>query len=305
MRCLIVIVGPTAVGKSRLAIRLAQTFGGEIVSADSRQVYRYMDIGTAKPSPEERALVPHHLIDIVDPDQELGLALYQNMAYHAIEDILGRDRLPILVGGSGLYVRAVVEGWRIPNIPPNAELRQSLAIRAKAEGCTVLYNELMELDPVAARRIDPRNVRRVIRAIEVCRGAGEPFSQLQRREPPPFQILTIGLTADRERLYQRIDSRVDMMIRQGLVEEVEGLVEKGYTFDLPSMSGIGYRQIGWYLLGKLKLESAIQEIKFQTHRFARHQYAWFRLEDERIEWFDIGEKFEEPIQSLVRGFIGS
>ena len=301
MRCLVAIVGPTAVGKSRLAVHLARTFDGEIVSADSRKVYRYMDIGTAKPGPEERAIIPHHLIDVVDPDEELGLALYQEMAYRAIEGVHERGRLPALVGGSGIYVRAVIEGWRIPNVPPNPELRRRLETRAREEGPMVLYEELERSDPVAAERIDPRNTRRVIRALEVCQMSGS-FSELQGKESPPFEVLTIGLTADRDELRRRIDSRVDMMMEIGLLEEVRWLMDRGYNLELPSMSGVVYRQLGMYIQGKLNLEEAVQQIKLQTHRFARHQYAWFHLDDERINWIDIGDDFQGSAENLIRGF---
>jgi len=301
MSQLVAIVGPTAIGKSKLAIRLAQTFDGEIVSADSRQVYRYMDIGTAKPSPEERALVPHHLIDVVDPDEDFTLAIYQDMAHQAIEAIQKRGKLALLVGGSGLYVQAVVGGWRIPRVAPDPELRHNLEERAAREGYMALYEELKQVDPAAAKRIDPRNTRRLIRALEVCQISGMPFSQLQQSSPS-FRTLVVGLTTERADLYQRIDSRVDGMMERGLVQETEGLIKRGYSLDLPSMSGIGYKQIGRYLQGQLDLPQAVQQIKFETHRFARHQYAWFRPKDERIHWFDIRDKMEEPIQGLIKGF---
>ena len=302
MSRLIAIVGPTAVGKSRLAIHLAQSLDGEIVSADSRQVYRYMDIGTAKPSPEERASAPHHLIDVVNPDEHFSLALYQQMAYRAIKDIEQRGKLALLVGGSGLYVRAVTGGLRIPQIPPDAELRRSLEEKAAAGGYTAIYEELEGIDPDAAQRIDPRNVRRVIRAIEVFRTTGLPFSQLQRFSPF-FRTLVIGLTTERRELYRKIDSMVDHMMEQGLVQEVEGLLKRGYSLDLPSMSGLGYKQIGQYLRRELDLAEAVQRIKYKTHRFARHQYAWFRLEDEAIHWFDIRNDIEEPIGRLIQGLV--
>jgi len=301
MSHLIALVGPTAVGKSRLAIHLAQVFDGEIVSADSRQVFRTMDIGTAKPSPEERALVPHHLIDVVDPDEDFTVALYQEMAYRAIADIQRRGKLALLVGGSGLYVWAILGGFRIPQIPPQAELRRSLEEKAAREGYMALYEELKGIDPDAAQRIDPRNVRRVIRAIEVFRATGLPFSQLQRFSPI-FRTLVIGLTTERHDLYRRIDSRVDDMMERGLVQEVEGLLERGYSLDLPSMSGLGYKQIGQYLRGEIELAEAVQRVKYETHRFARHQYAWFRPKDDRIHWFNIRNDIGEPIQSLFRHY---
>ncbi|MDZ4230480.1 MAG: tRNA (adenosine(37)-N6)-dimethylallyltransferase MiaA [Dehalococcoidales bacterium] len=303
MDYLIAIVGPTATGKSHLAIRLAQDFNGEIVSADSRQIYHHMDIGTAKPDRREKSLIRHHLVDIIDLDEDFSLAQYQHLAYSAIEDIQRRGRLPLLVGGSGLYIRAVLEGWQIPHVPPDREFRSSLEEKAAAGGAGELYRELTEVDPVAAGKIDRRNVRRLIRALEVSRQADTPFSRLRDREPPPFKIMVIGLTADRSELYRRIDSRVDHMIEQGLVGEVKRLVEVGYDFSLPAMSGIGYRQIGLYLRGELSLADAIQQTKFETHRFVRHQYGWFRLKDDRIHWFDITKDNEAEIKGLVAGFV--
>jgi len=303
MNRLIAIVGPTGVGKSKLALRLAQDFGGEIVSADSRQVYRHMDIGTAKPSQEERTPVPHHLIDIVAPDEDFSLAQYQRLAYKAIEGIHHRHKLALLVGGSGLYVWSVLEGWGIPQVAPDTEFRYSLEEKAARVGKDELYQELARVAPVAARRIDPRNVRRTIRALEVYRGADVPLSQLQRKEEPPFNTMIIGLTADRVELYRRIDLRVDEMIKRGLVDEVKKLVNRGYDFNLPAMSGIGYKQIGMFLRGELTLAAAIQQIKFETHRFVRHQYSWFRLKDDRIKWFDIQSTVDSQIIAPLSKFI--
>jgi tRNA dimethylallyltransferase len=299
MKWIIAIVGPTAAGKSKLALSLAQTFDGEIVSADSRQIYRYMDIGTAKPSLEERARIPHHLIDIVNPDETFSLALYQPPAYKAIEDILQRGKLPLVVGGSGLYVWSVLEGWHIPQVPPDYNFRRQMEEKAAREGTDSLYRQLEKVDPVAARKIDPRNVRRVIRALEVCEATHTPFSQLQGKELPPFNTFILGLTTHRKELYRRIDYRVDNMIKQGLVEEVEALADRGYRFELPAMSSVGYKQIGQFLRGKVDLAAAIQQIKFETHRFARHQYAWFSLKDSRIRWFDMSEQRESDILPLV------
>ena len=300
MSSLVAIVGPTAIGKSSLALELGRTFGGEIINADSRQVYRYMDIGTAKPTLEERALVPHHLIDVVNPDQDFSLALYQSKVRKIIDDIQKRRKPALLVGGSGLYVWAILEGWRIPAVPPDHVMRQELEARAQSEGVKALYEELKQLDPDAAERIDPRNVRRLIRAIEVSR-QGKPFSRLQGKEPF-VNSLVIGLTTDRTDLYQRIDARVDSMMEKGLLTEVEGLITKGYGFDLPSMSGLGYKQIGMFLQGEIDLPTAIQQIKGNTHRFARHQYNWFRLQDERIHWFDIRKEIKQAVQDLIERF---
>ena len=300
MSSLVAIVGPTAIGKSSLALELGRTFGGEIINADSRQVYRYMDIGTAKPTLEERAVVPHHLIDVVNPDQDFNLALYQSKVRKIIDDIQRRRKPALLVGGSGLYVWAILEGWRIPAVPPDHVMRQELEARVQSEGVKALYEELKQLDPNAAERIDPRNVRRLIRAIEVSR-QGKPFSRLQGKEPF-VNSLVIGLTTDRTDLYQRIDARVDSMMEKGLLTEVEGLITKGYGFDLSSMSGLGYKQIGMFLQGEIDLPTAIQQIKGNTHRFARHQYNWFRLQDERIHWFDIRKEIKQAVQDLIERF---
>ena len=303
MKCLVAVIGPTAVGKSQLALCLAQNFNGEIVNADSRQVYRYMDIGTAKPSHAELSLIRHHLIDLINPDESFSLAIYQKLAFEAIEDIQQRHKPPLLVGGSGLYVWSVIEGWKIPPVAPNAELRHSLEMRAKEEGGYALYQELQKVDPVAATNIMPTNLRRIIRALEICQTTGQPVSQLWQKKPPPFPVLLIGLTMQRDSLYRRIDYRVNEMIKQGLVEEVKDLMAKGYSLDLPSMSGIGYKQIGMFLQEKLDLPTAIQQMKYETHRFARHQYAWFHLDDARIHWFDEYDDIQNEATSLVAAFL--
>jgi len=286
MNPLVAIVGPTASGKSELAIRLAQDFNGEIVGADSRQIYRHMDIGTAKPTPEEMSLVPHHLIDIADPDDDFSLAQYQQLAHEAITDVQRRGRLPLLVGGSGQYVWSVLEGWEIPRVPPDEGFRRSLEERAAAGDRDGLYQELAEADPESARKIGHNNLRRIIRALEIYRATGTPPSQLQRKTEPPFRALIIGLTLDRTELYHRIDSRVDRMIGNGLEDEVRRLLDMGYGLELPAMSSIGYRQMGVFIRGKLTLTAATERIKMETNRVARHQYAWFNLKDSRIKWFD-------------------
>lgn len=302
---LVAIVGPTAVGKSDLALHLALTLGGEIVSADSRQVYRYLDIGTAKPTPEERALVPHHLVDVVDPNEQYTLAQYQADAYRAIDGIIGRGHIPFLVGGTGLYVRAVVEGLRIPRVPPDARLRAELERRAVDEGPEALHRELQRVDPEAAAQIDWRNVRRVIRAIEVYRATGRPISELRQTQAPPYEVLMIGLTVERAELYRRIDQRVDRMIAAGLVEEVKRLLDMGYGFDTAAMSGLGYRQIGAFLRGEVDLPRAVEMIKNETHRFARQQYTWFRLDDPRIHWFEARPGVEHDAERFVEAWLNS
>src|SRR5712692_2940128 len=231
----IAIVGPTGIGKTALAVTLAQTFPGEIVSADSRQIYRYMDIGTAKPSPAERAAISHHLIDVVDPDQTLTLAEYQALAYAAIDDIHARGKIAYLVGGTGQYVTAVLEGWQAPEVPPNEALRAELEAYAAEHGAKALFDRLRALDPDSAARMDPRNLRRTIRALEVCIQTGQPFSVQRRKTPPPFSVLEIGLTMDRAALYSRLDTRIDQMMAAGLLDEVRALHQRGYSWRLPSM----------------------------------------------------------------------
>jgi tRNA dimethylallyltransferase len=270
------IVGPTAVGKTALAIELAQAWGGEIVSADSRQIYRLMDIGTAKPTPAERAAAPHHLIDICDPDEPFSLATYQDMAYAAIGDVIARGRTPLLVGGTGQYLAAVLEGWRIPRVAPQPALRAELEAAAAHDGAEALHARLAAVDPAAAAQIAPTNVRRVIRALEVFLVSGEPISAQQVREPPPYRLRTIRLVRPRAELYARADARVDAMLEAGLVEEVQGLLERGYSWELPALSSLGYIQFKPYLAGEASLATCVERLKFDTHNFIRRQGTWFR-----------------------------
>lgn len=305
MKCLIAVIGPTAVGKTNLALRLAQEFDGEIINADSRQVYRFMDIGTAKPSKTDRAQIPHHLIDIVNPDEPFSLALYKTLANEVIDDIHQRNKLPLLVGGSGLYIWSLIEGWLIPEVPPDVEFRRHWETIAREKGVSTVFNELKRIDPVAATKIMPSNLRRIIRALEIYQGTGRPPSELWHKQSPPFPTKIIGLTTDRQTLYTMIDLRVDEMMANGLVDEVKNLIASGYSLDFPSMSGIGYRQIGMFLQNEITLPDAIQQIKYETHKFARRQYAWFRLNDARIYWFDIYGTIQEPIDNLVKTIITS
>jgi tRNA dimethylallyltransferase len=283
---LIVIVGPTAVGKTATAVHVCREFRGEIVSADSRQIYRMLDIGTAKPTREEQAAVPHHLVDVIDPDQTLGVAEYQALAYAVIEDVLRRGGVPFLVGGSGQYVRAVIQGWNVPNVPPDDDLRADLQAEAERIGTEAFHARLAAVDPAAAARIDPRNVRRVMRAMEVYLKTGVPISRQQRAQPPPYRVLQIGLTMPRHQLYERLDARVERMMSDGLLAEVRELIAHGYGPDLPAMSGLGYRQLGQHLSGQISLDEAVHRIKKETRRFVRQQYTWFRLNDPDICWVD-------------------
>ena len=298
-KCLLAIVGPTAVGKSARALDLAAKLGGEIISADSRQVYRHMDIGTGKPSTDERAAVRHHLIDVVDPDEEYSLALFLQQATSAIDKVLARGNLPMLVGGSGQYVWALLEGWKLSQIPPYPELREHLEARAADEGHEALHRELARVDERAAGRTDPRNVRRVVRALEVVYARREMGLEQDDatsdpgKEPPPYTTYIVGLSMDRSGLYQRIDDRVDSMIEDGWTDEVRGLLDRGYGIELPSMSSLGYSQLARVVAGELSLESAVEEIKHRTHRFARNQFTWFRTDDERIHWSNSSEQWDE------------
>ncbi|MDQ7028933.1 MAG: tRNA (adenosine(37)-N6)-dimethylallyltransferase MiaA [Ardenticatenia bacterium] len=304
---LIVIVGPTGVGKTAVAVELAEALDGEIISADSRQLYRGMDIGTAKPTPEELARVRHHMVDVLDPHETMTVAEYQQMAYTAIGDLHRRGKVPFLVGGTGLYVRAVVEGFTIPRVPPDPALRARLARRAKREGVHVLHAELAAVDPEAANKIDPRNVRRVIRALEVYAKTGRPISELQRRRPPPYRILQIGLTRERAALYRRCDERIRRMIAAGLVQEVEHLVAQGYTPETcEAMTGLGYPETVAYLRGELpSLDELARAIGRSTRRFIRHQYGWFRLNDPRIIWFDLDHTDVTTIRELVATWLST
>jgi len=305
VRKLIAIVGPTATGKTALAVALARAIDGEIVGADSRQVYRRMDIGTAKPTPKERALMPHHLLDVVDPDEPFSLAQYLELATAALEDIWGRGRQPLLVGGSGQYVWALLEGWTVPRLPPQRELRRLLEERAAREGAEALHRELAWVDPQAAASIDARNARRVIRALEVYQATGRPISFWQEKAPPEWDALVLGLTCTRDELYRRIDARVDGMMEAGLMDEARGLVAMGYRRELPSMSGIGYREACQHLAGEMDLSAAVARIKTATHRLARQQATWFRRDDERIRWLDVslGGPFQEAL-GLVESKLG-
>lgn len=292
-RRLIAIVGATATGKTALGIDLARNLGGEIIGADSRQVYRHMDIGTAKPTADERAAAPHHLIDVADPDEPFSLGTWLDMARAALEDVWNRGKQPILVGGTGQYVWALLEGWRVPRVPPDQALRDELESRPADD----LLQELRRVDPEAEAFIDPRNVRRVVRALEVQAATGKPFSYWRTKEPPDFEPFILGLHFPRDELYRRIDVRVDAIFAAGFVDEVRRLLAMGYSRDLPSMSGIGYKEVAEHLAGERELASAIESTKTATHRLARHQHAWFKQTDDRIQWLAPGVSDQEARQA--------
>lgn len=282
---LLIIIGQTAVGKTALSLQIAQQFSGEIISADSRLFYRGMNIGTAKPTAAEQASVPHHMINICNPDETMTLGEYQDRANQIIKECHQRNKLPILVGGTGQYVRAIAEGWGIPRVKPQPKLRTEL----EKTGLPEMVRWLQALDPAGAAKLDLQNPRRVMRALEVTLVAGVPISRLQEKHPPNWQILTVGLHRERDTLYKRIDKRVDLMLEQGLEAEVRQLVAAGYKWHLPAMSGLGYRQFQPYFEGKSTLEDVAERIKFETHRFARQQNNWFRRSDQSISWFNAAD----------------
>jgi len=303
MKCLIAIVGPTGVGKSSLGLSIAQRFDGEIINSDSRQIYRHMDIGTAKPSVADFSAVPHHLFDIISPNQPYSLAHYQKSALAAIIGVQDHKKIPVLVGGSGQYVWSVIENWQIPEVAPDAEFRERMVSIANEQGSDFLYQQLRVVDPAAAQKMLPGNLRRVIRALEIYEKTGEKPSLLQTKKGHDYPLKIIGLTCDRERLYDHINLRTDRMIESGLVDEVKRLIKMGYTSVLPSMSSLGYRQITGHLTGSMSLKEAVQAIKYETHRFARNQYAWFRSNDTRISWFDTADEVNEKINYTINSFL--
>ena len=292
----IAVVGQTAVGKSGLAMRLANQLGGEIVSADSRQVYRRMDIGTAKPPTADLAAVRHYLIDVADPDEEYSLATFLHDARIAIQNAKRNFGIPVVAGGTGQYVWALLEGWNPAPVVPDQQLRRELAERLESEGVAALHRELAARAPESAARVDARNPRRVVRALEVALATPEGAATPARRTPPPYVVAILGLAMDADRLRRRIDERVDAMLAAGWIDEVRGLLESGYGPELPSMSSLGYREIADHLNGRLSLDEAVDAVKRGTRRFARRQRAWFKPTDARIRWFDAETERDEALR---------
>ncbi|MFN8381227.1 MAG: tRNA (adenosine(37)-N6)-dimethylallyltransferase MiaA [Anaerolineales bacterium] len=298
---LVLIIGPTAVGKTELAIQLAEQINGEIISADSRLFYRGMDIGTAKPSPEEMARVPHHLINIVNPDETLSLAVFQQKARELISEAHTRNHLPFLVGGTGQYIRAVTEGWAPPEVTPDEKMRAVLEKLKEERGLEWLHDKLRALDPKSAEKIDARNYRRTIRALEVIFTTGRKFSEQRGSGDSPYHLITIGLIRPRTELYQRVDERIDLMFANGFINEVKGLLDQGYSPTLPSMSAIGYRECVRVIKGELTIEQAKAEMKRITRVFVRRQANWFKESDPQIRWFNPNEKnLREEIVQFIR-----
>ena len=287
---LIAIVGPTAVGKTQLAVDLCQRFGGEVINADSRQVYRQMDIGTATPTPEECAQAPHHLLDLLDPSEHFGLGSFLPLAQGAAAEITARGKLSIVAGGTGQYVWALLEGQSVPPVPPDPEFRAVMEQEAAEEGgAKAIHDRLRAIDPARAETLDPRNVRRVVRALEIYHATNKKPSDLVLSSPDVSAHLVIGLTMDRKELYRRIDDRVESMMRAGFLGEVERLAEAGYPMGEGALDSPGYRELGQHLLGELSLDEAVSRTKTQTHRLARRQYTWFKPPDPRITWLDASD----------------
>ena len=298
---LVVVLGATATGKSSLALQLAETFNAEIVSCDSRYLYRGMDIGTAKPSREELEQVPHHLVDFLDPADDYSLATYLDDAYAAIEDIWQRDSLPVVAGGTPLYLRALLQGWTVPRVPPDQAFRQEMEQVDAAD----LLLQVRSVDPVTAGRTEPNNRRRLIRALEVYRGSGRPLSEVEGRQPPPYRMLVLGLYQPRDTLYRRIDERVHRMFDNGLLDEARRLIELGVPATGASMSAIGYREARSVVEGEVDVARAIESTCNATHRYVRHQETWFKRFND-VVWLDSSEPdTSSRATTLVRAFFGA
>lgn len=287
---LIVLLGPTSVGKTRLSLEIAQQFQCEIISGDSMQVYRGMDIGTAKATLDERRMIPHHLIDIREPDEPFSVTEFQDLARNAVKEILDRGHTPFIVGGTGLYIEAFCYGFEFSVGGMDERFRQDQSEYAEQHGIEALHNKLKRVDPESADRIHPNNQRRVIRALEIVHMTGQTMTQsleAQKRQSP-YELSLIGLAMDRELLYERIEQRIDIMLDQGLIQEVQVLLAKGYTKNMVAMQGLGYKEIIGYLEDAYSLAEAVALLKQSTRRYAKRQMSWFRhMKD--IQWVDVTE----------------
>lgn len=300
---LLVIAGPTATGKSEAAVQVAEAVGGEVVSADSMLVYRHMDIGTAKPTRKEMRGIPHHLISIIEPDEEYSVAIYQKQAREVIAAIQARGRLPVLAGGTGLYIRAVIDPYDFTDANRDESLREALLKEAENNGAETLHKRLAEVDGLSAAKLHPRDTRRVIRALEVYYLTGKPISsyqEIKEHAAPLYDLVFLGLSMPREKLYRRIEQRVDAMLEKGLPDEVRGLLEAGYSPSLASLQGLGYKEIIAWLIGEVSWPRAVELLKRNTRRFAKRQLTWFRR-DERIKWLEVDPSV--GLQPAVREII--
>ena len=305
---IVALVGPTGTGKSRLALEIAKLMPVEIVNGDSRLLYRHMNIGTAKPSVSEMYNTPHHLVNILDPDEPYSLALYINDARRSIEQIHKAGRLPLLVGGTGQYIWGLIEGFHTPQVPPSQKIRDKLETEAGIYGKEYVWEKLNAVDTESASRIDFRNLRRVIRALEVYLETGTPFSKAKKKDKsPPYRNLIIGLKMENSVLYEQIEKRSDMMMELGWEEEVSWLLQNGYSMDSPAMSSIGYREIASHLSGFMPREDVIKLIRTATRKFARRQHSWFRQNDPRINWIDANRDIKDVVidaYSLIQKSFG-
>lgn len=293
------IVGPTASGKTAASLELAAHAHIEIVNADSRQVYRGMSVGTGKPTPDQLASVPHHLIDVAAPDERYNLARFLLEARAAITGVVSRGATPVVVGGTGQYVWGLAEGWHAPAVPPNQTLRAELAEEARLHGPEALHERLRDVDPRSAETIDPRNVRRVVRALEVWHETGAPFSRQRRKSPPGFEPVLLGIAPERATLRQRAADRVDAMFKGGWPEEVRQLLDAGYGPEQPSFSSVGYREVAAYVQGNMTLDETAERVKSATHRLIRRQATWFKASDQRIAWSpDAGTLAADVLRTL-------
>jgi tRNA dimethylallyltransferase len=299
----VVIVGPSAVGKTSIAIQLAKCLKAEIISADSTLLYKGMNIGTAKPGEAEIQDIPHYLIDVAEPDKPWSLAEYIRAAYSIIAEIHNRRQLPIIAGGTGQYIRALLENWEIPKSAPNPQLRTALMNWLQEIGPGALFTRLQFIDPATAESIDFRNQRRIIRALEVIFQTGRRFSDQRKSNLPPYRFLVIGLKRSRQELYQRVDRRIQGMIDSGFVDEVRHFMDLGYSPKLPVFSAIGYREMFDYLKGRIDLETAIVQMKKRTRRFIRHQTNWFKPDDPKIRWFDVTDEIVEQLAVEIRQWL--
>lgn len=292
---LIVIVGPTASGKTKLALELAQRYDGEIISTDSRAIYRGMNIGSAKPNVDEQSLVPHHMIDIAEPDQTISLSDFKAQAITAIHDILKRDKLPFLVGGTALYIYAIIENWQIPEVPPNPVLRHELEKKDISE----LWHQLLQQDPEASTIVDSKNKRRIIRALEIIDATGKKFTSQRTLGPRLFDSLLIGLNPDEARLRHNIAQRTNDMLAQGLIAEVQQLLDKGYDKKLPALSGIHYKEVIDYLDGLISQDELIKQINDHDYQLTRRQLTWFKR-DKNIVWVNSAKEAEQAINQFLK-----
>ena len=297
---MIILTGPTAVGKTDLSIQLAKAMNGEIISADSMQVYRHMDIGSAKVTPEEMDGVPHHLIDVLEPEEEFNVVVFQKLAKEALTGIYERGHIPIIVGGTGFYIQALLYDIDFTENDGDTAIRRELEKLAQTQGAGFLHQMLQEIDPESAAAIHQNNVKRVIRAIEFYRQTGKKISlhnEQEREKQSPYQFLYYVLDTDRKTLYERIDRRVDLMMEHGLVDEVKHLADMGCTRDMVSMQGLGYKEILDYLSGEIPLEEAVYILKRDTRHFAKRQITWFKRERD-VRWLEL-EQFQNDRKKVL------